>query len=91
MFPMFRIIRFLLLLYLLLHLRSLSAKSRRLSERIVNMCDCARLGAMPVFLANGRRGLSRKLRKKLPRERNRYVVSFFGIVTISRKLWSVDQ
>jgi hypothetical protein len=86
MFPMFRIILFLLLLYLLLHLRSLSAKSRRLRERAVNMCDCARLGAMLVLLANGKRGLSRRLRKKLPRERNRYVVSFLEIVTTSQKI-----
>jgi hypothetical protein len=70
-FLMFRIIRFLRLLYLLFHLRSLSAKSEMLRGRIVNMYDGAKLGAMLVSLANGRRKRSRRPRKKLPRERNR--------------------
>jgi Ribosomal protein L13e len=71
MLTMFRIIGFLLLVYLLLHLRLLSVKLGMLRRRIVNMCDCARLGAMLVLFANGRRGLSRRLRKKLPRERKK--------------------
>jgi hypothetical protein len=82
MLTMFRIIGFLLLVYLLLHLRLLSVKLGMLRRRIVNMCDCARLGAMLVLLANGRRGLSRRLRKKLPRERKKYVFSFLGIVRL---------
>jgi len=43
----------------------------RRRRKIASTCDCARLGAMLVLLERERRELSRRLKTKQPRARNK--------------------